>query len=166
MIDQQLQQQLPPTPGEAQTEDEEFASIIASINPKRLEELALTTRRQLFDGLPSTRPRAGSYNIVYKLSFSNGVKWAIRSPAEGDVYKPSRIRSLHLDIITQRFISLRPLYRYLGFTIGPWILAIFSRAPLSSWTSFLGQTFWNCGTTGAGSRNRSGRKFLSRPQDG
>ncbi|KAF8314132.1 hypothetical protein F5887DRAFT_908515 [Amanita rubescens] len=93
-------------------EDEEFASIIASINPKRLEEPALTTRRQLFDGLPpdvfcvaSTRPRAGSYNIVYKLSFSDGVKWAIRIPAKDDVHKPSRIRSLYLDIITQRFTS-------------------------------------------------------------
>ncbi len=42
---------------------------------------------------------------MYKLSFSDGVEWAIRIPAEGDVHKPSRIRSFYLDIITQRFIS-------------------------------------------------------------
>ena len=114
MIDQQLSQQLSQTPGEVQTEDPEFASIIASINPMHLEELALTIRRQLFNGLPpevsctvSTPPRAGSYNIVYKLSFSDGIKWAIRIPADGDVRKPSRIRSFHLDIVTQRFISSR-----------------------------------------------------------
>ena len=95
-------------------EAEEFASIIASIDLARLEELALTTRRKLFNGLPleisctaSTPPRAGSYNIVYELSFSDGIKWAIRIPAEGDVCKPSRIRSLYLDIVAQRFISSR-----------------------------------------------------------
>ncbi|KAF8309858.1 kinase-like domain-containing protein [Amanita rubescens] len=88
--------------------------IIASINPTHLEELALTTRRQFFNGLPpkvsciaSTSPRAGSYNIVYKLSFSDGIQWAIRIPAEGDVRKPSRVRSFYLDIVTQRFISSR-----------------------------------------------------------
>ena len=100
------------TPGEQV--EEEFASLIASINPSHLEELALTTRRQLFNGLPlevsctaSTPPHVGSYNIVYELSFSDGIKWAIRIPAKGDVCKPSRNRSLYLDIVTQRFISSR-----------------------------------------------------------
>ncbi|KAF8332430.1 kinase-like domain-containing protein [Amanita rubescens] len=50
---------------------------------------------------------AGSYNIVYKLSFFDGIQWAIRIPAEGDVRKPSRVRSFYLDIVTQRFISSR-----------------------------------------------------------
>jgi hypothetical protein len=103
-----IKQQLPHTLGE----DKDFASIIALIKPLHLEELALTTRRKLFSGLlpetsciASTPPRVGSFNIVYELSFSDGIKWAIRLPAEGDVFRPSRSRSFYLDIVTQRFIS-------------------------------------------------------------
>jgi hypothetical protein len=53
---------VPPTPVEAQM-DEEFASIIASINPKRLEELALTTLRQFTPGcfLRSFHSTAGGF---------------------------------------------------------------------------------------------------------
>jgi hypothetical protein len=107
-------QQLPHTLGEesSEEEDEDFASIIALIKPLHLDELALTTRRKLFSGLlpetsciASTPPRVGSFNIVYELSFSDGIKWAIRLTAEGDVFRPSRSRSFYLDIVTQRFIS-------------------------------------------------------------
>ena len=93
-------------------EDDQFASIIAVIDPMLLQELALTTRRKLFKNLAqetccvvSTPPRTGAFNIVYEISFSDGIKWAIRIPAEGDVCSPSRSRSLYLDIVTQRFIS-------------------------------------------------------------
>lgn len=105
--------QLPHTLNEASAEegDEEFSIIIASINLLHLRELALTTRRKLYnDLLPETScvvsnpPRMGSFNIVYELSFSDGIKWAIRVPATGDVFKPSRSRSFYLDIVTQRFI--------------------------------------------------------------
>ena len=77
-----------------------------------LQELALTTRQKLSKDLPqetscvvSTPPRTGAFNIVYEVSFSDGIKWAIRIPAEGDVSSPSRSRALYLDIVTQRFIS-------------------------------------------------------------
>jgi aminoglycoside phosphotransferase (APT) family kinase protein len=92
-------------------EEEQFASIIASINLLHLQELALTTRRNLFQDLApdvsciaSTPPRVGSFNIVYKLTFSDGIKWVIRVPAEGDVFSPAHSRTLHLDIISQRLI--------------------------------------------------------------
>jgi Phosphotransferase enzyme family len=108
-----VKQQSPHTLSEESTEedDEEFSAIIASISPLHLQELALTTRRNLYNDLPdttcvlSTPPRTGSFNIVYELSFSDGVKWAIRIPAQGDVFSLSRSRSFYLDIVTQRFIA-------------------------------------------------------------
>ena len=64
--------------------DEGFSAIVASINPLHLQELALTTRRKLgYNDLPetscvvSTPPRMGSFNIVYEVTFSDGIKWAI-----------------------------------------------------------------------------------------
>ena len=42
---------------------------------------------------------------MYELIFSDGIKWAVRVPATGNVSSPSRLRSFHLDIVTQRFIS-------------------------------------------------------------
>jgi aminoglycoside phosphotransferase (APT) family kinase protein len=98
--------------GEQEEDSEEFASIIASINPLHLQELALTTRRNLFPNLApdlsciaSTPPGVGSFNIVYKLTFSDGIKWVIRIPAEGDVFSPARSRTFYLDIMSQRLIS-------------------------------------------------------------
>jgi aminoglycoside phosphotransferase (APT) family kinase protein len=92
-------------------EEEEFASIIASINPLHLQQIALTARRKLFPDLvqevscvASTQPRVGSFNIVYEVTFSDGVKWAIRVPAEGDISSSVYSRSIYLDIIAQRFI--------------------------------------------------------------
>ncbi|KAM6504013.1 Protein kinase-like domain containing protein [Amanita muscaria] len=108
-----IKQQLPHTLNEESAEegDEGISAIIASISPLDLQELAITTRRKLYnDLLPeascvvSNPPRTGSFNIVYELPFSDGIKWAIRVPAEGDVFSPSRSRSFHLDIVTQRFI--------------------------------------------------------------
>ena len=105
-----MKQQLPDE--ESIDEEDGFSAIIASINPLGLRELALTTRRKLYnDVLPetscivSTPPRMGSFNIVYELVFSDGIKWAIRLPATGNVLSPSRLRSFCLDIGTQRFIS-------------------------------------------------------------
>lgn len=93
-------------------EEGPFSAIMASINPLRLQELALTTRRKLYNDLPpetscivSTPPRMGSFNVVYELIFSDGIKWAIRLPAAGNVFSPSRLRSFSLDIVTQRFLS-------------------------------------------------------------
>ncbi|KAF8508633.1 kinase-like domain-containing protein [Hysterangium stoloniferum] len=109
-----LKQQLVHTLNEESEEegDEEFSAIIASINPLHLRDLALTTRRKLYtDLLPETScvvatpPQTGFFNIVYEVSFSDGIKWAIRVPARGDVFSASRARTLHLDIVTQRFIS-------------------------------------------------------------
>jgi len=92
--------------------DEGFSAIVASISPLHLQELALTTRRKIgYNDLPetscavSTPPRMGSFNIVYEVTFSDGIKWAIRMPATGNVFSPSRLRSFCLDIVTQRFIS-------------------------------------------------------------
>jgi hypothetical protein len=93
-------------PGE---QEEEFASIIASINPLHLQELALTTRRNIFPNLAadlsciaSTPPGVGSFNIVYKLTFSDGIKWVIRIPA---LFSPACSRTFYLDIMSQRLIS-------------------------------------------------------------
>ena len=99
---------------EEEAEEEEFASIIASINISHVQELALTTRRKLFHNpvpvfscVVSTPPRTGAFNIVYELSFSDGVKWAIRIPAKGDVFSPPRSHALHLDIVAHCFISAK-----------------------------------------------------------
>jgi hypothetical protein len=46
-----------------------------------------------------------SFNIVYELIFSDGIKWAIRLPVTGNVLSPSRLRFFCLAIVTQRFIS-------------------------------------------------------------
>jgi hypothetical protein len=93
-------------------EEEEFASIIASISPLLLQQIALTARRKLFPNLveeiscmASTPPYVGSFNIVYEVTFSDGVKWAIRVPAEGDFSSPAYSHSIHLDITSQRLIS-------------------------------------------------------------
>ena len=93
-------------------EEEEFGSIIASINISHLQELVISTRRKFFYDLDphiscvtSTPPHTGAFNIVYVVSFSDGVKWTIRLPARGNVFSPTRARALHLDIIAHRFIS-------------------------------------------------------------
>jgi Phosphotransferase enzyme family len=125
-----IKQQLPHTLNEESTEeeDEEFSAIISSISPLDLRDLALTTRRKLYnDLLPetscvvSTSPRTGSFNIVYELSFSDGIKWAIRIPATG-VFSPSRSRSFYLDIVTQQFISSKtsvPIPRIHDWSLDP-----------------------------------------------
>jgi len=108
-----MKEQLPDTLNEESMEgDEGFSTIIASINPLRLRELALTTRQNLYDDLypetscvVSTPPRMGSFNIVYELTFSDGIKWAIRLPATDNVFSPSRLRSFYLDVVTQRLIQ-------------------------------------------------------------
>jgi hypothetical protein len=87
-------------------------SAITSINPLHLQDLALTTRRKIDnDLLPETScvvstspPRVGGFNVVYELTFSDGIKWAIRVPTSG-VLGPARSRAVYLDIVTQRFIS-------------------------------------------------------------
>lgn len=106
-----IKQQMPLNEELVEEEDEEFSAIISSINTLHLRDLALTTRRKLYNDLipeiscvVSTPPRTGSFNIVYELSFSDGIKWAIRVPATG-VFNPSRSRSFYLDIVTQQFIS-------------------------------------------------------------
>jgi hypothetical protein len=143
-----IKQQLAHTIGEesAEEEDEDFASIIASINPLHLQELALTTRRNVVNDLlpetsciASTPSRVVSFNIVYELSFSDRIKWAIRVPAEGDVFSLSRSRSFYLDIVTQRFISSKTSMPIPGFTTGPSIPTTFSHAHLLLWTSCLGR---------------------------
>ena len=110
MINERLLQTLNKESGEEG--GEEFVTIIASISPLHLQELALTTRRKLYNDLRpesscivSNPPRTGSFNIVYEVSFSDEIKWAIRVPAKGDVFTLARSRSFYLDIVTQCFIS-------------------------------------------------------------
>lgn len=72
--DVMMKEQLPDTLNEESMEegDEGFSAIIASINPLRLRELALTTRQKLYDDLypetscvVSTPPRMGSFVRAY-----------------------------------------------------------------------------------------------------
>ena len=50
-------------------------------------------------------PCAGPSDTVCEVSFSDGIKWAVHIPTEGDVCSPSRTRSFYLDMVTQCFIS-------------------------------------------------------------
>ena len=108
---QSIKQQSAPAHDKVSAEEEDLDDTIAVIDPMLLQELALTTRRKLFSDLPQetscvvSTPRAVPLNTVYEVSFSDGIKWAVRIPTEGDVCSPSRTRSFYLDIVTQRFIS-------------------------------------------------------------
>jgi len=82
------------------------------LDPHHLQELALSTRKATHPHISPnidcnilTPPRVGAFNIVYEVSFSDGVRWAIRIPAKGDVSSPATARSMHLDIVAQRLIS-------------------------------------------------------------
>ncbi|KAF8224551.1 hypothetical protein L208DRAFT_480038 [Tricholoma matsutake] len=130
--------QLPHTLNEASAEegDEEFSIIIASINLLHLRELALTTRRKLYnDLLPETScvvsnpPRMGSFNIV--------ASYYPRLPCQ-----------------------------YPVFTTGPSIPTTFSHARLSLWTSCREQISQSFGTTKTGLQASSGKEYSSRSQGG
>jgi len=153
--------------------DEGFSAIVASISPLHLQELALTTRRKIgYNDLPetscavSTPPRMGSFNIVYEVTFSDGIKWAIRMPATGNVFSPSRLRSFCLDIVTQRFISSRLPCQYPVFITGPLIPTTSSHTPLSLWTSCRARISQSFGTTKIGSQTSSGKEYSSKSHVG
>jgi hypothetical protein len=80
----------------------------------------------------STPPHTGSFNIVYELSFSNGVRWVICLPASGNHFSPARSRSLHLDIISQCFIASKnsiplPQIHYNNLLLCPFVIMDFKR---------------------------------------
>ncbi|KAL0950830.1 hypothetical protein HGRIS_007592 [Hohenbuehelia grisea] len=88
---------------------EEF---ISSLDLGIIERLALTVRREVSGGgqvLPSalscvvdSPPKSGSYNVVYRLCFSDGLQWAIRIPLRQ--WNITHARSMRLDIVAQEYI--------------------------------------------------------------
>lgn len=106
---------------------EEAKALIASLDALKIQDLALASRRGSSPNLPSsiyctvkTPPRSGGYNLVYEVSFSDGLTWAVRVPYDDDVFSPSAMRSMHLDIVAQRYISSHtslPLPRIHGYCL-------------------------------------------------
>lgn len=140
--------------------------------PLHLRDLALTTRRKLYnDLLPetscvvSTPPRTGSFNIVYDVSFPDGIKWAIRVPATG-VFSASRSRSFYLDIVAQRFISSKtsmPIPRIHDWSLDPNNILSHPYVIMDFMSGQISQSF---GTTKTGSQTSSEKEYSSRLQSG
>ncbi|KAK7447786.1 hypothetical protein VKT23_014044 [Stygiomarasmius scandens] len=93
-------------------DEEEFANLIAALEILQLQEIALQTQKQLESALDSditcavdSPPLCGSFNLVYKVLFSDGIAWVIRIPAREQDTQPSAVRRLEGDILTQRFIQ-------------------------------------------------------------
>ena len=87
-------------------DEEEFADLIAALEIHQLQKLALQTRKQLESALDSSiacvvdsPPLSGSFNLVYKTFFSDGVAWVIRIPAREQDIQPSAARRIERDIL-------------------------------------------------------------------
>ena len=109
-------------------------------------------------------PCAGPSDTVCEVSFSDGIKWAVHIPTEGDVCSPSRTRSFYLDMVTQCFISSKssipiPQIHYWFFNFNN----ILSR---SLRTPYAGRIPPSFGTTGTGSPTSSTKTYSSRLRGG
>lgn len=89
------------------------AELTSRIHVHHLHELALSTRHKATDSPPDltcdveTPPKYGSYNLMYKVTFSDGAIWAIRVPVRDDVDTPTFRQSMRQDVITQQYITSR-----------------------------------------------------------
>ncbi|KAA8913791.1 kinase-like domain-containing protein [Sphaerosporella brunnea] len=89
-----------------------FAPLLSSINFQLLGPLAVGVRRKRSPGIARDcqctviqPPKPGSFNLVYILEFSDGVKWVIRIPLPEDGGPvPESSRSLYSEIMTTVWI--------------------------------------------------------------
>lgn len=91
--------------------DEDVVDLIASLKVADLQDLALSTHRLVSSAdvdehlscVINLPPRIGGFHVVYKVSFSDSLCWAIRIPVNG--LTPTEARSKQLDVATQRYIA-------------------------------------------------------------
>lgn len=95
-----------------------YVSLLATITPQSLATLAIRVRqRHLKEAHPNESDAVfectviqpanyGSFNMVYSLEFSDGVKWVIRIPAPGEhgSFTPTSSRFLRSDAMTMSFL--------------------------------------------------------------
>jgi hypothetical protein len=89
-----------------------FAPLLKRIEPNRFSEFALSAQQAFSLGdktitcqtqLP---PLCGSYNLTYKLCFSDGVSWVMRTPIsmkDGE-YDSPQVRSVDSEVATITYI--------------------------------------------------------------
>jgi hypothetical protein len=91
-----------------------FQNAMTALNQEALKDHAIEVRRNhIFStGLePSTlscsileEPLHGSYNVVYVIVFSDGVKWVARIPIQGNRVKEADVDKLRTDYSTLKYI--------------------------------------------------------------
>ncbi|VDB92620.1 unnamed protein product [Peniophora sp. CBMAI 1063] len=105
----------PSTPASPSVSDEDIWAPLRKDIESRVEvvqQLAIATRlsqatipisESTLTCTPIAPPQCGSYNAVYELRFSDGVRWALRVPQR--MWSASRTRAMQLDILAQTYIS-------------------------------------------------------------
>jgi aminoglycoside phosphotransferase (APT) family kinase protein len=94
--------------------DEPFSPILQRIDPKRFSDFALSMRQANSSGNDTAiitcqtqlTPLHGSYNLAYKLEFSDGVSWIMRIPVsnkDGE-YDGPQTRSIESEVTTLQYI--------------------------------------------------------------
>lgn len=85
------------------------SAIINNLDRDLLLSLVLATRRQTMN-VPADvactitdPPKRGSYNVVYKIDFSDNTSWAVRIPSTP--WDTTRAHAMRLDMIGLQYLS-------------------------------------------------------------
>jgi len=91
-----------------------YVSLMASMTPESLGSLGIRVRLEASGKdsmfgctvLDFERPNYGSFNLLYTLQFSDGMKWVVRIPAPGEqgLFTPTSSRFIRSDAMTMSFI--------------------------------------------------------------
>ena len=84
---------------------EDFSELLKIIRPQALQKIASDLR----EGQPcsvDSNPRSGSFNLIYPITFSDGLKWAARIPQHGTPkhFGELQARTLRIELQAQKII--------------------------------------------------------------
>src|SRR5436190_17995046 len=95
-----------------------YASLLSRIDPRSIFSLAMRVRQNhlkeygheaivgLHEYTVVQPPNCGSFNLIYTIKFSDGLRWVIRIPAPGEHgrFTPTSSRNLRSEAITVSFL--------------------------------------------------------------
>lgn len=89
-----------------------FEEVIAALDLGKLRQAALSLRRQGSDNNGNDvdcrlheHPKCGSYNVVYIIEFSDGIKWCARVPGYGKRPYPTLREKMDLEYNTLKYLK-------------------------------------------------------------
>ncbi|KAI4145683.1 MAG: hypothetical protein LQ340_006201 [Diploschistes diacapsis] len=96
-----------PSDAESQVD---YIDLVKAITPEALLQIATSVRGPQSSAVAiSNRPLDGSYNIVYSVTFADGVKWAARIPKHGTVKKfgDSQVATMKYELEFLRMVRMK-----------------------------------------------------------